>query len=465
MTLAPTPILGITLVEPDQTGKFDTINAMMTAVEGSAQDFYVHNLSSGNVTVSAAVFTRNNLHKSTGNAISRVLTVPSTPRMFAVWNGGSAALTVSVLNGLADIIPIGKMKVYHSDGVRLRVCAASDIGSALFTSLIDVDQEYTADANLSLRVNAGETGMDFAAAGTEKPPQIDKLTEYTTTVPATPAVGLVGFIRERAFHKSMAFIDPRGHVSDIETALYRKNSQLLVGAGNIGHAEVTITPSDYALGFNGGTPSSSIKNVVPDGTHSFFDLQRRSQIMSSAGTNQQVYWVGDELGFARGSVADTGGFFAVFRFGIAQVQDDAKFFIGLGADNGALAPTWASNTTGLGGCIGIIKDAADSTWSIIQKVPSSTAFTKTNTGFPADSQGSDYFELRLSCAPCGVPYYSLERLTTGELFAGQFTNSATLPTATTVLYPAMRGMTSAMINEAVRIHFSRLYFENEISVI
>lgn len=465
MTLAPSPILGITLVEPDQTGKFDTINAMTTAIEGSAQDFVTHNLSSGNVVVSAADFTGYNLHKSTGNSTSRVLTVPPTPRMFSVWNGGSAVLTVVVLHGQADIISAGKIKTYQSDGVKLRICAASDVGAALFTSLVDVDSEYTADANLSLRVNAGETAIDFAAAGTEKPTQIDKLTEYTTTTPPTPLVGLTGFIRARAFRKSMAFIDPRGHVSDIETALYRKNSQLLVGAGNIGNVEAAITLSDYALGFGGGTPSVSAKNVVPDGTHSYFDLQRRSQLTSSAGTGQQVRWVANELLFARGSVSGTGGFFAVFRFGIAKVQDDSKLFVGLGTDTGSIASTWASNTTGLGGCIGIIKDAADSTWSIIQKVSGSTAFTKIDTSFPAASELSDYYELRLFCGPCGVPYYSLERLTTGQLFAGQFTNSATLPTATAVLCPALRGMTSANVSEAVSIHFSRLYFENEISVI
>src|ERR1043166_5956963 len=97
--MTTTPILGITLVEPDQTGKFDTINAMFTVLDNATQEVKTHDLSGGNVTVTGADFVAYQVHQSSGNAVSRVLTVPATIRAFVAWNDGSADLTVTVFGG------------------------------------------------------------------------------------------------------------------------------------------------------------------------------------------------------------------------------------------------------------------------------------------------------------------------------------------------------------------------------
>lgn len=88
--------LDIPAVAAAQTQKEITINEATAKLSGALADYLAVDLSAGGHTLSADEFTSYMGFKTTGNAISRTLTIPATKRaLFYVENGGSATLSVA----------------------------------------------------------------------------------------------------------------------------------------------------------------------------------------------------------------------------------------------------------------------------------------------------------------------------------------------------------------------------------
>lgn len=89
-----TPILGITEVANNQTDQYLTVNEALRDLESAGNAFVTVNFAAGDVTLTGAQFTRNVLFRSSGNTVSRRMTIPASMRLFIVENAGSVALIV-----------------------------------------------------------------------------------------------------------------------------------------------------------------------------------------------------------------------------------------------------------------------------------------------------------------------------------------------------------------------------------
>lgn len=128
-----TPILKITEAANGQVDQYLTYNEALRALESSTNNFYVVDMSSGDVTLTDAanvdpalnyIFSRNQVFRTTGNTVARVLTVPQTKRLFVVQNAGTFALTVK--RGTTEIsLNAALSAIFYSDGTADGLSAVS----------------------------------------------------------------------------------------------------------------------------------------------------------------------------------------------------------------------------------------------------------------------------------------------------------------------------------------------------
>lgn len=110
-----TPILGLNELADGQIDQFLAVNENSLRIEDASNASIAVDLSAGDYTLTAAEFAGYFLFQSTGNAVSRTLTVPQSIRIFAVLNGGSA--TLNIARGTTTLtIAAGKTRIYHTDG-------------------------------------------------------------------------------------------------------------------------------------------------------------------------------------------------------------------------------------------------------------------------------------------------------------------------------------------------------------
>jgi hypothetical protein len=113
--MADSPILGITLLANSQVNQFALVNEAIETLEASSNDSLSIDLSAGNSTLTAPQFSGHFLFQTTGNAVSRTLTVPDDKRLFAVHNGGSA--TLNVTRGTTTLtVAASKSRLFYTDG-------------------------------------------------------------------------------------------------------------------------------------------------------------------------------------------------------------------------------------------------------------------------------------------------------------------------------------------------------------
>jgi hypothetical protein len=110
-----TPILDITEVADGQIDQFAVYNQALRDLEAASNAQVSLDLSGGDYSLSAAEFTRNFVFITTGNAVSRTLSVPPTIRTFVVRNTGSATLIVSVGSTTINIAT-AKSRMFYTDG-------------------------------------------------------------------------------------------------------------------------------------------------------------------------------------------------------------------------------------------------------------------------------------------------------------------------------------------------------------
>lgn len=165
--MAKSPLLQIPQLAPNQSNKEVTINDGFSIMERSLNDIRRINMADGNVTLNLDDYTRAFLFEMVGHSAVRTLTVPDSTRLFGVYNQGSAAVTIRVLesSGLTAVIPSASFCILFNNGVDIRIIsdsAASGQVSA-FLSLPDTPNSFAGQAGRALVVNNTEDGMDFGS--------------------------------------------------------------------------------------------------------------------------------------------------------------------------------------------------------------------------------------------------------------------------------------------------------------
>jgi len=154
--------LNLTAVAAGQNSKEVTINDADAAIESALTDTLSLDLSAGNVTVTALQYRRNIGFTTTGNAISRDLTLQTIKRTVWVRNSGSATLNIKVGSTTLTLAAAGFMLIY-TDGTTNGLAKIDLVGSIslAFTSLTDVPANYTSASRKTVRVNAAANALEF----------------------------------------------------------------------------------------------------------------------------------------------------------------------------------------------------------------------------------------------------------------------------------------------------------------
>lgn len=132
-----TPILKITEAANGQVDQYLTYNDALRALESSTNNFYLVDMSAGDVTLTDAananpalnyIFSRNQVFRTSGNTVARVLTVPQSKRLFMVQNSGTFALTVK--RGTAEITVAATFSaIFYCDGTANGLIAIVNSGN------------------------------------------------------------------------------------------------------------------------------------------------------------------------------------------------------------------------------------------------------------------------------------------------------------------------------------------------
>lgn len=107
--------LSLPAIAPGQKAMYQTSNDADNALDLAMTDALPLDLSGGNVSLTAGQFTRAIAFQTSGNSVSRTLTVPASKRLFIVINGGTATLTVARGTGTGSV-PAADSAVFYTDG-------------------------------------------------------------------------------------------------------------------------------------------------------------------------------------------------------------------------------------------------------------------------------------------------------------------------------------------------------------
>lgn len=197
--MAFTDILNVTEVEASQSQKEVTINEALNALANAGNASVV-------VLVGAVaslqipfvgpafIFDRNLVFDLTPDASppagAFTVELPATKRLFVIRNLTAQAATIEVdptsdgADGTTVTIPAGERRVLYSTGVDVIELANPSSGGSTFTGLTDTPSAYTGEALKAVRVNAGETALEFyTPAGASKTLTVavsDETTDITT---------------------------------------------------------------------------------------------------------------------------------------------------------------------------------------------------------------------------------------------------------------------------------------------
>jgi len=151
-----------------QNQKEVTINAQKNQLSGALADYLAVDLSGGDHTLSASEFTSYMAFKTTGNAVSRTLTIPATKRaLFYVENGGSATLSVTC-GSTTFSVAAGAIGFFQTDGTTngIITLTSSATGGEVDIGFVISGQPSNAQKilykfNQAMKLVASLTGSEF----------------------------------------------------------------------------------------------------------------------------------------------------------------------------------------------------------------------------------------------------------------------------------------------------------------
>ena len=268
------------------------------------------------------------------------------------------------------------------------------------------------------------------------------------SIPAAPTNGLIMFDRIRGGRHLPSVIGPSGVDVALQPALFGNSVYMwLPGAG----ATLGINWGTSFVARNSGSaaaqshPTKTSTNAMTSMNRAMFGTGTTTTGASGIQSSATVAW--------RGNAAGLGGFFFFARFGIGTLAAGQRAFVGLSANNAAMAadPSSWNNTCGIG------KDSADATWQIIMR---GTAATKTNTGITVTA--GQVIDFAMFAAPNGSNITCrIADAVTGAVLYDNTSFTTNLPTNTTFMYMQAHTQSTAGTT-AKTLALNRMYMETDL---
>lgn len=260
-----TPILHIEEVAPNQNQKEATINTGTAILEAAMNDSLIVSLSSGARTLSVDEYTRNFYFIFDDQPSAVIVTMPATPRFFAVRNLGDYPITVKALGSSATpvIVAAGKSALVVSDGQTLGFFDGSAI-----TRLADLSDVSGAanPSNGSVLVYNATTGYWDA---------VDSDADIEFWVSGKPAAGAT--VYRKTFTRTTNFLNnftgSQGSANANATGesvynVYKGASLIGAITYGAGAAIATFTTASGAVSYAPGDTMRITAPAIQDATHS-----------------------------------------------------------------------------------------------------------------------------------------------------------------------------------------------------
>ena len=269
-------------------------------------------------------------------------------------------------------------------------------------------------------------------------------------IPTAPSAGgLLAFSRSRAGRHLLHTVGPSGIDIALQPALFGNSIYMwMPGTG-------TTLAINFGCSFTARNSGTSAAQATPAraSTNSMTSMNRAQFGTGTTATGASGVQSASTVAW-RGNAANLGGFFFFARFGIETLAADMRAFVGLSANNAAMAAdanTWANT-------IGIEKGTADSVWYIVQR-NASTA-TRTSTGCTVTA--GQILDLMMFAVPNGSDItVRVVDAVTGTIYVDNVVLNTTLPVSTTFLY--MQAHTQSVTGTTAKVlSLNRMYCENDL---
>lgn len=311
----------------------------------------------------------------------------------------------------------------------------------------------SSNADAAVNFSAGTKDV-FITAPADKAVVLNNVdAQYLPTVTTDPSAspptdGLLMYAKNRAGRVLPFWRGPSGLDTPMQAALSGNTVTMwLPGNGatlaiNFG---VSFTARNSGTSAAQTTPALASTNALKQMKRAAFGTGTTTTGASGIQSTSTVAW--------RGNAAGLGGFFFGARFGIETLASDQRAFVGLSANNAAMAAdasTW-NNT------IGIEKGTADSVWQLVQR---GTSATRTSTGCTVTA--GQVLDLYLFCKPndSKITARVLDPVT-GTVYIDNVDLSTTLPAATTFMY--MQAHTQSVTGTTAKLlALNKMYLETDL---
>jgi hypothetical protein len=275
-----------------------------------------------------------------------------------------------------------------------------------------------------------------------------------TTPPSTPASGKATLYARKIGGRGMlGGVGESGVASAFQPFFARNKISMLTYAGNSGLAAAI---QSFGMAVPSTFGSSTARNVA---STNLLKSMRRNGYVSAATTDSRCGFYGLPQ-YLRGSMAQVGGFHAVFRFGCSDAATvaQARTIVGMTSTSSDITsqPSVATN------CVFMGTTGGDANFAIYHNDGSGTC-TKIDLGsdFPDHTLSEDVYEFALFCAPNGSQIeYEVTRLNRPDIVPATGVITSNLPVNTTLLLPQVH-RTNGSTALAVGIDIVGFYIETD----
>ena len=267
--------------------------------------------------------------------------------------------------------------------------------------------------------------------------------------PAAPASGsLRVFAKTRAARATLNTIGPSGIDVAYQPAFF--GNTITMWMPSTGTAQTAIGVAYTAR--NVGTAAAQ-DTTAQTNTSAMLSMKRARFGTGTTATGASGTQTASTVAW-RGNLAGLGGFFFSARFGIETLASDQRVFVGLSANNAAMAADASSwNNT-----VGLVKDTADSVWQLLTR-NGTTATKVSSTCTITAGQVLDFY---MFAPPNGTDVcFRLADAVTGTIYVDDVVSTSTLPVSTVFMYmqahtQSVSGITAKLLS------LNKLYLETDL---
>ncbi len=162
------PNLAVPHLAAAQAQKEVTINAAVDLLDRAVTDVLTVDLGAGDGALTAEQYRRHRVFRAANVTAARTLTLPAIRREVAIDNADGTA-TLTVARGAGSVaVPGGAALTVYTDGTANGIRPIGGVGGgggSSFVDLPDTPSSYAGQSLRPVRVNVGETGLEFFAPG------------------------------------------------------------------------------------------------------------------------------------------------------------------------------------------------------------------------------------------------------------------------------------------------------------